>query len=49
VATALIQLVGLGVFVGLLVSGHRHYAWRYAAVTATFGAIVVALMVALGH
>jgi hypothetical protein len=49
VATALIQLVGLGVFVGLLVSGHRRYAWRYAAVTAAFGAVVVALMVALGH
>jgi hypothetical protein len=49
VAAALIQLVGLGVFVGLLVSGQRHYVWRYAAVTATFGAIVVALMVALGH
>jgi hypothetical protein len=49
VATALIQVVGLGVFVGLLVSGRRHYAWRYAAVTAAFGAIVVVLMVALGH
>jgi hypothetical protein len=49
VAVALIQLVGLGVFVGLLVSGRRRYAWRYAAVTAAFGAAVVALMVALGH
>jgi hypothetical protein len=49
VGVALLQLVGLGVFVGLLVSGRRQYAWRYAAVTATFGAAVVALMIALGH
>jgi hypothetical protein len=49
VGVALLQLIGLGVFVGLLVSSHRRYAWRYAAATATFGAIVVALMVALGH
>jgi hypothetical protein len=49
VATALIQLIGVGVFVGLLVSERRRYAWRYAAATATFGAVVVALMVALGH
>jgi hypothetical protein len=49
VTVALIQLVGLGVFVGLLVSGRRRYAWRYATVTAAFGAVVVALMVALGH
>jgi hypothetical protein len=49
VAVALLQLVGLGVFVGWLVSGRRRYAWRYAAATATFGIAVVALMVALGH
>jgi hypothetical protein len=49
VATALIQLIGLGVFVGFLVSGRRRYAWRYAAATAAFGGVVVALMVALGH
>jgi hypothetical protein len=49
VTTALVQMVGLGVFVGLLVSGRRRYAWRYATVTAAFGAVVVALMVALGH
>jgi hypothetical protein len=48
-AVALIQLIGLGVFVGLLVSGRRRYAWRYAAITAAFGAVVVSLMVALGH
>jgi hypothetical protein len=49
VAAALIQLIGLRVLVGLLVSGHRRYAWRYAAITAIFGAIVVGLRVALGH
>jgi hypothetical protein len=49
VGVALIQLVGLGVFVGWLVSGRRRYAWRYSVVTAIFGAIVVALMLALGH
>jgi hypothetical protein len=49
VGVALLQLVGLGVFVGRAVSGRRRYAWRYAAVTATFGAAVVGFMVALGH
>jgi hypothetical protein len=49
VATALIQLIGLGVFVGSLVSDRRRYVWRYAGATAAFGALVVALMVALGH
>ena len=49
VAVALLQLVGLGALVGMLVSGRRRYVLRYATVTAAFGAVVVALMVALDH
>ena len=49
VAIGLLQLVALGALVGLLVSDQRSYTWRYSAATAAFGALVVVLMVALGH
>jgi hypothetical protein len=46
---ALVQLVGVGVFVGLAVSADRSRAWRFAGLTAAFGVTVVALKVGLGH
>jgi len=49
VIIALLQLVGLGAFVGLVVPDERSSSWRYAAATATLGVGVVALLVALGH
>ena len=49
VGVAFIQLVGLGAFVGSAVSSRHSSTWRYGAVTAAFGAIVVSLKVVLGH
>jgi hypothetical protein len=49
VVIALLQLVGLGALVGHLGSDDSDKTWRYAAVAAAFGALVVVLMVALGH
>ncbi|HET7846538.1 MAG TPA: hypothetical protein VFL72_03530 [Acidimicrobiia bacterium] len=49
VILALLQLVGLGAVVGLLVSDQKSYTWRYAAGAAMFGIPVVVLMLALGH
>jgi hypothetical protein len=49
VAVAFAQLVGLGAFVGEVMSGRHSQAWVYAAVTAAFGLVVVTLKVVLGH
>lgn len=48
VIISIIQLVGIGVFVGA-VSEQTSNSWRYAAVAAGFGLAVVMLLVALGH
>ena len=48
-AVALVQLVGLGALVGVLVSDDHPHAWRFAAVTGVFGLIVVGLKAGLGH
>jgi hypothetical protein len=47
VATAFLQLVGVGVFVGSTVSGGG--PWSYAAATSVMGIAVVTLKVVLGH
>jgi hypothetical protein len=49
VAVALLQLVGVGALVGLLVSDDHPHAWRFAAMTGAFGLVVVGLKTALGH
>jgi hypothetical protein len=49
VGAALLQLIGLGVFVGVVVPDDRSSSWRYAAMTAVLGTGVVILLVALGH
>jgi hypothetical protein len=49
VGVAVLQLVGLGAFVGALASERRSERWLYAAATALFGVAVVAIKVALGH
>jgi hypothetical protein len=49
VAVALVQLIGLGALVGVLVSDDHPHAWRFAAVTGVFGLIVVGLKTGLGH
>jgi len=49
VSLAVLQLVSLGAFVGFFESDLRSVAWRYAAVTAAFGIVVVVLMATLGH
>lgn len=48
VAISILQLVGIGVFVGVL-SDQRSSSWRYATIAAGFGLAVVLLLVALGH
>ena len=48
VILALLQLVAIGAFVGVI-SDQRSHAWRYAAAAALFGLAVVLLLVALGH
>jgi hypothetical protein len=48
-AVAILQLVGLGAFVGWAISTRSSSAWLYAAVTAVFGLIIVALKLVLGH
>lgn len=48
VIVALLQLVGVGTFVGV-VNDQRTRSWRYAAVAAGFGLGVVLLLVLLGH
>jgi hypothetical protein len=49
VLVALVQLAGVGGFVGLLVAGDSERAWRYAGATATFGVLAVVVKVVLGH
>jgi hypothetical protein len=49
VGVALVQLIGLGAFVGSTVSTRGSGVWLYSAVTAAFGFIVVALKIVLGH
>lgn len=49
VIVALLQLVGLGAFVGVVVPNEHSSSWRYAAMTAALGVGVVVLLVALGH
>ena len=49
VAVAFLQLVGLGAFVGRVMSTRHSQPWIYAAVTAVFGLVVVSLKVVLGH
>ena len=49
VTIAFVQLVGLGAFVGSVMSGRHSKTWLYAAVTAAFGLAVVSLKVVLGH
>jgi hypothetical protein len=48
-AVAFLQLVGLGAFVGYVVSPRWSSVSTYAAVTAGLGAFVVGLKLALGH
>jgi hypothetical protein len=49
VAVAVLQLAGVGCFVGFAVSAHSSRAWLFTAVTAAFGVTVVALKVVLSH
>lgn len=49
VVVAVLQLIGLGCFVGFAVSAHSSRAWLFAGTTAVIGITVVALKVALGH
>jgi VIT1/CCC1 family predicted Fe2+/Mn2+ transporter len=49
VAVALVQLVGLGAFVGVAIGPDRAAAWKYAAGTAAIGLAVVIFKLALGH
>ena len=49
VVVALLQLVGVGGFVGSAVPDRDSNTWRYAAATAAFGTIVVVLKIVLGH
>jgi hypothetical protein len=49
VAVGFVQLVGVGVLVGVVVSSSRVPPWRYAAVTALVGLVVVAVKLGLSH
>ena len=46
---AIVQLVGVGVLVGSIVSKGRARTWSYAAATALLGVGVVAIKLMLGH
>lgn len=48
VGVAIVQLVGIGAFVGV-VAEQNSGTWRYAAIALGFGMAVVLLLVALGH
>ena len=48
VGVAIVQLVGIGAFVGR-VADQRSSTWRYTAIALVFGLAVVLLLVALGH
>jgi hypothetical protein len=49
VLVAIVQLVGVGAFVGRSVSSDSSRAWMYAAVTAMFGVAAVTVKLVLGH
>jgi hypothetical protein len=49
VIIALLQLIALGAFVGLVVPDGLSSSWRYAAMTGLFGVAVVLVLVVLGH
>ena len=49
VIVAVVQLVGLGAYVGALATERRSERWLYAGATALFGLVVVAIKVVLGH
>jgi hypothetical protein len=49
VGAAILQLVGVGAFVGSTVSRTGRRRWSYAAFTAALGIAVVTLKLALGH
>jgi hypothetical protein len=49
VVVAVVQLVGLGAYVGTLATERRSERRLYAGATALFGLIVVVLKVVLGH
>jgi hypothetical protein len=48
-AVAMVQLVGLGAFVGFAASRRARDAWSYAAVTAAIGLAVVTVKLVLSH
>lgn len=49
VVVAVLQLAGVGAFVGWKLSSHGSRAWTYAAATAAVGLAVVTLKATLGH
>jgi len=49
IGVAVLQLVGVGVFVGSAVSPRGRIAWGYAVATAVVGVAVVTIEFALGH
>ena len=49
VAVAVVQLLGLGAFVGRVAAPNGGATWWYAAVTAAIGVAVVILKLRLGH
>jgi hypothetical protein len=49
IGVAILQLVGVGAFVGFVISHRGPTAWLYAATTATVGLLVVILELTLGH
>ena len=49
VAVAVVQLIGLGAFVGRVAAPNGGATWWYAAVTAAIGVAVVILKLRLGH
>lgn len=49
VAAGVLQLAGVGGYVGLTVSGRKSGAWWYALATAAWGVLVVSLKLLLGH
>jgi hypothetical protein len=49
VAVAIVQLVGLGAYVGAIAGERPSERWAYAGATALFGLIVVVIKLILGH
>jgi hypothetical protein len=49
VVVGVVQLVAVGALVGAAVSPHRTSVWKYAAITAGIGFIVVTFKLVLGH